>query len=197
MVKKKLLGLGKQIINYYSNKEDILESNSDNISEERDNVEAHNNISNEDKYNDGDKFEKSLYRDLDSISINPVNINIIDAFDVVNKLVDMMEEVSKFTEVQITRRKEIEAQRDVIITQINNQKEIILLYLDKTFDERRCNFERLFLVVDNAIEKNNMDQLSIGLDSINRLADSSPFKSLTDLHETQKALTDKGHVWNI
>jgi hypothetical protein len=51
--------------------------------------------------------------------------------------------------------------------------------------------------VDDAIAKNNMEQLALGLNSINQLAQSSPFKDLVSLESTQAALTDKNHTWDF
>ncbi|WP_201786713.1 hypothetical protein [Acinetobacter venetianus] len=52
-------------------------------------------------------------------------------------------------------------------------------------------------LVDEAIAKNNMEELALGLNSINQLATSSPFKNLTSVEATQAALADKNHTWDF
>ena len=128
---------------------------------------------------------------------NFVTRNPKEALEAMNKLTEMAGEVAKFTEVQKTRRKEIEAQRDIIVEQIKSKKEIILYTLERTFDERKDNFRKLFDVIDDALAKNNIQQLQLGLSSMNHLAALSPFKSLESIESTQKALGDKDHTWNF
>jgi hypothetical protein len=145
----------------------------------------------DDAYQDGDAFEENLHGNLKGMVSSLAAGDPAEAREVLNNLVTMAGEVQKFTEVQKTKRKEIEAKRDVIVKNIESQKEIILAYLEKSFDERKDNFSKLFSIVDNAIVNNNMQQLALGLDSINKLADSSPFKALASIESTKLALEDK------
>jgi hypothetical protein len=103
-------------------------------------------------------------------------------------------EVAKYTEVQKTARKGIEAERDVAVKRIDSQKEILLAYLEKTFDERKENFSKLFDVIDHSIESGNMDELAMALDGVIRLAETSPFK---DLRSVQGGLEDPNMEWDI
>ena len=64
-------------------------------------------------------------------------------------------------------------------------------YLEKTYDERKENFAKLFMVIDDAIKKDNIQQLSIGLDSLNKLAAESPFKVIADINALSDALDKK------
>lgn len=148
------------------------------------------------KYKNADQFEKNLHQGLNTLVANAVR-NPIEAVSVLKDLVNMVGEVSKFTEVEKTKRREIEAERDMYISKINAQKEVMLAYLDKTFDERKKNFDKLFQIVDYALATNNTQALAMGLDSINQLAASSPFKDLASIESTQKALEDKDHIWDI
>lgn len=151
----------------------------------------------ETKYQDADAFEKNLQNRLTDVAKDFASKNPKEALEAINKLTDMAGDVAKFTEVQKTKRKEIEAQRDIIVEQIKSKKEIILYTLEKTFDERKENFRKLFDVVDDALAKNNIQQLQLGLSRINELAASSPFKALESIESTQKALGDKNHTWDF
>jgi hypothetical protein len=148
-------------------------------------------------YLDGDAFENNLRGNLEGMVASLAAGNPEEAKEVLNNLVTMAGEVQKFTEVQKTKRKEIEVKRDIIVEKIKSHKEILLSYLEKSFDERKDNFTHLFSIVDNAIENNNIQQLALGLDSINKLADSSPFKALASLENTKLALEDKNQEWDF
>ena len=97
-------------------------------------------------------------------------------------------ETVKFCEEQETKREEIRAQRDREIEIIRAQKEMIMTYLEKTFDERRMIFNKQFEILDNAVSKGDTELLATTLDSINQLATSSPFKSLLELKAGSDAL---------
>lgn len=150
----------------------------------------------DENYKDGDRFENNLHQNLQTLSISAAR-NPAEAALVLKELVNMGGEVAKFTEVQKTKRKEIESERDKYVSKINAQKEVMLAYLERSFDERKDNFEKLFQVVDHALATNNTQALAMGLDSINQLANSSPFKDLASIESTQKALEDKDHIWDI
>lgn len=148
------------------------------------------------KYRDAAGFERQLDKGLQTLAQSAAR-NPVEAAMVLKELITMAGEVSKFTEVQKTKRKEIESDRDKYVSKINAQKEVMLAYLDKTFDERKDNFEKLFRVVDHALANNNTQELALSLNGINQLAASSPFKDLASIESTQQALNDKDHIWDI
>ena len=103
----------------------------------------------------------------------------------------------KFCEVQKTKRVEIRAERDVRIAQLRAQRDIVMDYLKRSFDERRYLFEQQFKVVDHALMTGNTEELALSLQSINDLAKSSPFKALADIGNVQRALTQEGSTFDI
>lgn len=103
----------------------------------------------------------------------------------------------KFCEVQKTKREEIRADRDVRIARLRVQRDIVMDYLERSFDERRFLFERQFEVVDHALTTGNIEELALSLQSINDLAKSSPFKALADIGNVQRALTQEGSTFDI
>jgi len=111
--------------------------------------------------------------------------------------------VSAYTEYKIiaeqeqTKRREIEAWENETITKINAQRDLLMAYLDRSFDERAENFRALFAVVDNAIASGNNEQLTITLNSITEIAKSSPFKDLANLASVRAALDDPNHEWKF
>lgn len=119
------------------------------------------------------------------------------ALNILNDIVNASREVAKFTEEQITKRCEIEKEKQIAIAEIQKQRDILLLYLDKTFDERKTQFSKYFDIVDHALQSGNMQELAIGLDQINQLANSSPFKNLADLKNISAALENKNTEWDF
>ena len=73
----------------------------------------------------------------------------------------------KFCEVQETKREEIRANRDARIKQLEVQRDIIINYLDRSFDERRYLFEKHFKIVDHALMTGNTEELTLSLQTIN------------------------------
>jgi flagellar biosynthesis/type III secretory pathway chaperone len=80
-----------------------------------------------------------------------------------------------------TRRQEIRAWEKSQLEIIHVQRDFLLTALDKTFDERRENFRRLFDQLDAALVSDRDDaaaQVSDLLGTITDLAKTSPFKDL-------------------
>ena len=103
----------------------------------------------------------------------------------------------KFCEIQKTKRAEIKANAEVHIAQLRAQRDIIIEYLKRSFDERHYLFEQQFKIVDHALMTGNTKELAISLQSINDLAKSSPFKALTDIGDVQRTLTQEGSTLDI
>ena len=81
--------------------------------------------------------------------------------------------------------------------QIEAQRDCIIQYLERSFDERSENFRRLFAVVDQAIAAGSNEQLALALHSITELAKSSPFKELANLASVEAALEDPNYEWQF
>ena len=125
----------------------------------------------------------------------PAIKNPAEAIKLVNTLMQVSDDVAKFQEIQITKRIAIESQRQTTIAKIEMQKSLLMEYLSRTFDERRENFKKYFEVVDHALQTDNIQQLIIGLDNINKLATSSPFKDLSSIEQVGKSLDDPDKIW--
>ena len=79
------------------------------------------------------------------------------------------------------RRQEIRAWEKTQLEIIQVQRDFLLTALDKTFDERRENFRRLFDDLDAALVSDREDaaaEVSDFLAAITDLAKTSPFKDL-------------------
>lgn len=96
-----------------------------------------------------------------------------------------------------TKRRDIEAMEKETLDRIKAQRDCLMKYLDRTFDERAEIFHELFDVVDRALLTGNNEQLALALHSITELAKSSPFKDLAKLSSVQAALDDPNHEWQF
>jgi hypothetical protein len=83
----------------------------------------------------------------------------------------------------------------VEVQRIQAVRDVMLSYLDRSFDERRKNFDALFTQLDAAIAGGNVEVIAKTLDAVVDLAKSSPFKDLTDAATAKAALRDKSREW--
>ena len=120
-----------------------------------------------------------------------------------NPAESLQQMVSAYTEYLIiaeqekTKRRDIEAWEKEAISRINAQRDLVITYLDRSFDERAENFRALFGVVDNALLSGDNEQLALALNSITEIAKSSPFKDLANLNSVRAALNNPEHVWEF
>ncbi|MBC1222395.1 hypothetical protein GNF10_04190 [Nostoc sp. UCD121] len=121
----------------------------------------------------------------------------INPAECLQQMVSAYSEYKIIAQQEQTKRQEIETWEKETITKINAQRELLMAYLDRSFDERAENFRALFAVVDNAIASGNNEQLALTLNSITEIAKSSPFKDLANLASVRAALDDPDHEWTF
>lgn len=74
--------------------------------------------------------------------------------ELINPVKCLQQIVSDYTEYKIiaeqeqTKRFEIDAWEKVTIAKIHDQRDLLMEYLNRSFDERAANFRTLFSVVD-------------------------------------------------
>ncbi|MBD2531473.1 hypothetical protein H6G97_18520 [Nostoc flagelliforme FACHB-838] len=122
---------------------------------------------------------------------------VINPAESLQQMLSAYTDCLKVAEQEQTKRRKIDAWENETITKINTQRELLMAYLDRSFDERAENFRALFAVVDNAIASGNNDQLALTLNSITEIAKSSPFKDLANLATVRAALDDPNHEWTF
>jgi len=113
------------------------------------------------------------------------------------RIVEACTDYMKVAEEERTKRREIKAWEKTTITKINAQRDLLMEFLDRSFDERAENFRQMFDVVDRAIATGNNQQLALTLDAIVLLAKSSPFKEWASLSSVRAALDDPDHEWTF
>ncbi|MEH2244353.1 hypothetical protein [Nostoc sp.] len=134
---------------------------------------------------------------MSSKKVTTVVKEFINPAECLQQMVSAYSEYKIIAEQEQTKRREIEAWEKETITKINAQRELLMAYLDRSFDERAENFRTLFAVVDNAIASGNNDQIALTLNSITEIAKSSPFKDLANLASVRAALDDPDHEWTF
>jgi ribonucleotide reductase alpha subunit len=134
---------------------------------------------------------------MPSKKVTTVAKEFINPAECLQQMVSAYTEYKIIAEQEQTKRREIDAWEKETITKINAQRELLMAYLDRSFDERAENFRALFAVVDKAIASGNNDQLALTLNSIIEIAKSSPFKDLANLASVRSALDDPDHEWTF
>jgi hypothetical protein len=127
----------------------------------------------------------------------PSIANALDAMEALEKVVSAYKEYKIVAEQEATKREEIRARRDVELKRLRGQRELLMRYLERSFDERQENFARLFGLADEALGKGDNTQLGQVLTSITHLAATSPFKALADLGSAREALLDPERDWDV
>ncbi len=100
-------------------------------------------------------------------------------------------------EKEATEQVRLRMSARVDIERVHALRDVLLDYLDRSFDERRENFGQLFERLDGAIAANNVQLAGSMLDSVVKLAASSPFNALREVATTRDALNEKGKEWQF
>jgi hypothetical protein len=114
-----------------------------------------------------------------------------------NDVVQAWTEYLKIAEEEKTKRGEIEKCEKITLAEIKAKRDLLIGYLERSFDERSKNFQALFQMVDQAMLSGNNQQLGLALHAIVELAQSSPFKDLAELSTVKAALDDPDHLWEL
>jgi predicted RNA-binding protein with EMAP domain len=96
-----------------------------------------------------------------------------------------------------TKRRDIEAWEKTTLKEIENRRDVLLAFLEHSFDERAKNFQDLFKVLDQALTSEDNENVGLVLEKITELAKSSPLEGLKDLSVVQAALVDSNHEWKF
>jgi len=115
---------------------------------------------------------------------------VLNLATVVHDLYSYVAEYRKVKEQETTKRKTIEAWEKVILAKIKAQRDIVMEYLDKSFDERKQIFNALFDKLDRALARGDIEALTLILDSMVGLAKDSPLKILRTSDEIKAFLED-------
>lgn len=103
-------------------------------------------------------------------------------------------EYLRITEVEQITRDKIRAWEQTNLGAIQSRRDVIINFLNHSFDERAKNFDELFKRIDVAMSNKDNDQLSILLGSVIELLKINPYSNLKDF---QIQFDDPNHVWEF
>ncbi len=112
----------------------------------------------------------------------------------VHEIVDIVRICSECAEAIEAHKKErarITETARVQISMIQSRREVMVTFLDRTFAERRENFQELFSRLDVALERDSIEGVRVVLETIVTLAKTSPFEALRDPAGAHVAPLDK------
>lgn len=84
----------------------------------------------------------------------------------------------------------INAQKEVILTEIHEKYALYHYVFEKIFDERKDAINKSFEIIDKGIEENDRCLTELGLKSLSQIVTSSPFSDLDKLSK----LLDENHT---
>ena len=136
------------------------------------------------------------------MSMNPANLtavglqalNSADAKAVLDQMVAAVQEWQQTVETEQSKRAAITAYDHKWLAAIETDRQVLLAYLDRSFDERANNFRRLFYSLDQAMTTDT-SQVGDILGAITTLAMDSPFNELKDVTTVTTNLNDKDFPW--
>lgn len=163
---------------------DMVSANSNRTSSE--NIVLHENMTEEEE----NAFLEQQQKKLTHLPTGSPK----EVMETIRALGEAASDAIKFCELQETKREGIRAQRDLMIERIDRTADLIKDYLDKTFDERRYQFDKYFTMIDRAIETGDQNLLALSLQNINQLSASSPFKDLKTIGD---AINNPNTEWDI
>lgn len=117
--------------------------------------------------------EKDSVTILDSVSKLPSG-HLNAAATSFQMLVEAHYQYKTTVQVEKTKRAAISAWRDTKVLELNNQKEILELYLKELFKERAKNIEGFFDALDKGIATGNDHLIDQSLGAILAIAKQSP-----------------------
>ena len=117
------------------------------------------------------------------LSAMPSVIGLHPGVMAVQALAGSIVQMAETAEIETTKRAQIMRQRDETIARIQAVQQTMELYLNRTFDERKENFSRLFDVLDRAQEGNDLQGMQLALSGILELVKTSPFKDFASFKE--------------
>ncbi|HIF9182344.1 TPA: hypothetical protein ACX6QL_003448 [Photobacterium damselae] len=107
---------------------------------------------------------------------------------------DAYNENSRIVEHERTRRIESQNKKEVLIEQIQSQKEILVTAINQKHELNSKTVTKIFDVIDHALNTNDIDQLNIALSAIIEVTKQS---SLRDIADITRKIQDPSNVIDI
>jgi hypothetical protein len=105
-------------------------------------------------------------------------VAVINPLDALREISSAWNTAKRIAAEEGTKRDQIASSERVDMARLQGQRELLMTYLTRSFDERAANFERLFETLDQTPDAQRM---ALVLGAIVDLAKSSPFKALASI----------------
>jgi len=96
-------------------------------------------------------------------------------------LINVYKENYKVTEIETTKREEIQASKEIELEKIKSKRIILEQYFEGIFSERKLMINKMFDALDKGIETNNLELIQQSLGSIVAIAKESPLAGIQSL----------------
>ena len=130
-------------------------------------------------------------------AVSKAPISALDGFAALGAMVEAARECITTHQVESTKRVKIRAYQETEVGRIKAAEAILKTYFGQVFAERQENFDELFSRLDQALDQNNGEVLSVVLRGIVDIARTSPLADLGDLSQIRAALDDPDRVWEL
>lgn len=107
--------------------------------------------------------------------------NPAQVFDGLKIVAEAYRENHRVTEVETTKRGQIQAYKEVELERIRSQRKILEQYFEGVFAERKLMINLMFDALDKGIETNNLDLIQQSLGSVVAIAKESPLAGVKNL----------------
>lgn len=106
--------------------------------------------------------------------------DVIPAPDILNVMTKMQ---SAYKEHRVTEfeYKKIEAQKEVLITEITRKYDLYHYVFERIFDERKMAISKSFEIIDEGLKSNDRELINIGMQGLSKIVSSSPFANVEQL----------------
>lgn len=107
--------------------------------------------------------------------------NPMQVIEGLKMVVEVHKENHRVTEIETTKRKQIQAYKEVELAKIKSQRKILEQYFEGIFSERKLMINGMFDALDKGIETNNLDLIQQSLGSVVAIAKESPLAGVQNL----------------
>ena len=120
-----------------------------------------------------------------------------DITQVAQKVSQDVKEYLIVAELEQKKRSQINAECKVALAKVEAIRSTFEMFLDRSFDERKRNFEELFALVKGSMERGDLKSLEHSLNAVVELARVSPLAEARSLASLRSAMEDPDHEFTI
>jgi hypothetical protein len=113
-------------------------------------------------------------------------VPVLNLAEGINGFFNALKEYRTIHEIEETKREQIHADKDVRITAIKEQANLLRQALENTYKERAHNFDQFFAMLNEGFEKDNDKEINAALSLIVQQIKESPMKQAVQMIQDMK-----------